>query len=185
MSRKTTNQKAWFSQATARKADASVFVEKSPPFLLLARQLRASFTNTRFIIMVRDPYAAYEGILRRRGDFAELNKDPRVVAADHLAACLEWQQRNVLEHGDISATFTYEELCAEPSDCVARIARVVPELGDLRLDEAIEVKGMYYEQLRDMNEEQIGRLTQEDLDIASSVFGRHQEVLDYFGYRLR
>ncbi len=179
-------RRAWYAQATAQAATASVMVEKSPPFLLVADQLAASFRNARFAVMVRNPYATYEGIIRRRiprppGD----PEDPRVLAARHVAACLEHQRRNLARLGDAATFFTYEQLCAAPGDCAAQLERLVPELDDVDLTGPIEVKGMYHEPLRDMNADQIGRLPPGDMALATAVFAESEAVLAHFGYELQ
>src|SRR5262245_51789786 len=84
-------RRAWYFQAFSRDARASVFVEKSPPFLLIVDELSRQFANARFLFMVRDPYAVVEGILRRAPRVWR-NKVPaeRTVsaAATHVMTCL-------------------------------------------------------------------------------------------------
>nr|WP_137677823.1 sulfotransferase [Parerythrobacter lutipelagi] len=179
-------RKAWYVQATAKRNDAPVFHTKAPPFLLIADQLVEAFENTRFIIMVRNPYAALEGILRRwqRMDVERRSPDLAETGARHLVTCFKQQRRNIERFGGQSITFTYEELCDDPKDTAARIARLVPELDDLDLSQRLAIKGSYDEPLRNMNAEQIERLTSEEIERANAVFSENAQLLAHFGYAL-
>lgn len=178
-------KRAWYLQAVGRSADASVFVEKSPPFLLIPDMLEREFVGARFVMMVRNPYAAYEGIIRRRvANPPGIDTDPRLLAAEHLMGCFEQQRRNIDKLVDRGVFFTYEQLCSDPKGCADLVRSLVPVLVDLDFDQRIEVKGIYDEPLRNMNADQIARLGPEDLDVATSVFEQHREVMDYFGYEL-
>lgn len=180
------SKRAWYAQAVANDPGATVMVEKSPPFLLIPDQLCAAFRNARFVLMVRDPYATYEGIIRRRVPNPPNNDDdPRVLAAQHVMACFEQQRRNVDELADRSTFFTYEALCAEPARCAQQLAALVPELADVDLDRRVPVKGMYDERLRNMNDDQIANLADADREVATEVFAGHVDVVRSFGYELR
>lgn len=179
-------QRAWYSQAFARNAQASVFVEKSPPFLLITHLLEQAFVDARFLIMVRDPYAAYEGIVRRkRGQRVEGAAPVQQLAAEHLMACFDQQRRNIERLGDRAVFFTYEELCADPQRCAALVAALVPALHDLDLDQQVPVKGIYDERLRNMNDDQLAALGDADREVATAVFAAHRGLLRDFGYDLR
>lgn len=60
-------RKAWYFQSRSSRADARVFVEKSPPFLLHVGSLHRHFKNAKFLFMVRNPYATAEGVARGVG----------------------------------------------------------------------------------------------------------------------
>lgn len=178
---------AWYFHASAAREDAPVFFTKSPPFLLIADQLAAHFPATSFLIMVRDPYAALEGIVRRRrgGRDEADGADLPTIAARHLVTCFEAQRANIARLGSSAIFFTYEELCAGPQQIAHRIAQLVPELDDLDLTQRIAVKGLYDEGLRNMNADQISRLSRAAAAQATAVFAAHEDLLAGFGYRLR
>ena len=181
-------RRAWYFQAFSHDARASVFVEKSPPFLLIVDELSRQFANARFLFMVRDPYAVVEGILRR-APRAWRNKVPAdqtaAAAATHVMTCLKYQRRNVEAWKERAVFFTYERMCAEPDKVERAIAGLVPELNDVRLRQRLRVKGLYDEMLRDMNDQQIARLGERQRREITDVFEREPDVLDYFGYPLR
>ena len=178
-------RKAWYFQAFARDPAATVFVTKSPPFLVNVAGLNRNFVNPRFLFMVRNPYAVVEGIWRRR------RKDPRfdpaellAAAARHIATCLERQRRNVESYGDNGRFFTYEAMCDEPASVERIIRSLVPELHDLRLRQRLPVKRMYDEMLTNMNERQIARLNAAQIDAVNRVFRPRRKVLEHFGYAI-
>ena len=185
-------RKAWYFQAFARSPDASVFYTKSSLHVLLVDELARHFRNAKFLFMVRNPYAVCEGICRR---YREPERPfpggpwPRVpnlleAAARHVAACLEWQRRNIQAHGDRGVFFTYEAMCAEPKRTAQAIRALAPELDDLNLRQRLSVKNRYREMLTDMNARQIARLGAEEFAAFNRVFREREDVLAWFGYRV-
>jgi hypothetical protein len=174
------NRAAWHFHARAQSPDASVLVVQSPPFLLVAEQLVEQFDDARFLIMVRNPYAMVEGIIRSTeggGEEAKVRE-----ASLHVAAVLQWQWINREQQAERSLSFTYEEMCANADDVAARISAFEPGLGATSLAHRISIKGRYDEKLRDMNTEQIARLKPAWLSIINDVFDPHRALIEAFGY---
>lgn len=169
-------QKAWYFQCFSRSVKATVFVEKSPPFLLLVSELVRHFANPRFLFLVRNPYAIVEGIVRRGF--------PVAAAAAHALSCLRIQRSNIDAYGNRGEFFTYEELCAAPPAIEKRIRSLIPALTDLDLQAAMPVKGRYNEALRNMNEQQIARLNAEQIRVINRIFKPQVAVLELFDYSL-
>lgn len=175
---------AWYAQASALDNHASVFVEKSPPFILVPDQILTAFSNVRLVFMVRNPYAMYEGIVRRPVSDSGDCEDFRRLAARHVIHCLARQRVNVEQYASVSTFFTYEQLCDSPQACADSIRRLVPVLDDLDLATQVAVKGMYDEPLRNMNLQQLQNLGAHDLAIANEIFSPHEATLQFFGYGL-
>lgn len=178
-------RRAWYFQAFARDPAATVFVTKSPPFLLNVAGLNRNFVNPRFLFMVRNPYAVVEGIWRRRNK----RKRPHFAATEilnaaarHAVTCLEYQRRNIDAYPHNGRFFTYEAMCDKPACVEAKIRSLVPDLSDLRLRQRLKVKGTYDEMLTNMNERQIARLDAAQIHAVNRVFLAHRDVLDHFGY---
>jgi hypothetical protein len=154
------SRRAWYFQARSRNASATVMVVKSPPFLLNVGALDRHFANARFLFMVRNPYAMAEGILRRRRHQPpEPAADVPELAARHVVECFRRQRGNIAGYAESGIFFTYEEMCAHPEAVAACIAGLVPAIDDLDLRRRLPVKGLYNDMLRDMNGDQIGRLS--------------------------
>ncbi len=177
-------RKAWHFHATG-DAGASVFFTKSPPFLLIADQLAQHFDPASFILMVRDPYAALEGIVRRHRRSGNARSDLAEIAARHLVACFQKQRQNREALAGRMVFFTYEDLCLDPARAAQAIQSMVPVLDDLDLAQRLPVKGLYDEPLRNMNAEQIARLSDHDIAAANRIFVPHLDALEYFGYSIR
>lgn len=179
------NRRAWYFQAHAHDPGAGVLVVKSPPFLLSVSALARRFANARFLFMLRNPYAMAEGILRRgREQTIPAGTDLRDAVARHVVACFRRQRENIDRHAGQGAFFTYEQMCAAPETVAAAIRVVVPEMVDLSLRQCLAVKGMYQQQLADMNAMQIARLGRDDIDALNLVFAGEGENFDEFGYKL-
>ncbi len=186
-------RKAWYLQAFALDPErAEVFVEKSPPFLVHPHSLRDNFPNARFLFLVRNPYAVSESIIRREKGLArnlplgEALKEDGIhdLAAMHIVNCFKYQRENIERFGDVGAFFTYERMCRDHGAVEERIGALVPALDDLNLDRKLAVKGTYHERLRDMNRDQIGRLTSLDMEKLNRTFRPYRELLGFFGYGL-
>ena len=176
-------RRAWYFQAYSSSPNATVFVEKSPPFLLLVDQLVENFRQARFLFITRDPYAMVEGMLRK-GNRRMPPGSRFQVAATHVMNCLRYQKRNIETWGDRSVFFSYETMCDRPEYAEQLIRGLVPDLSDVRLRQRLEV-WEYDEELRNMNEQQIARLGQDDLRQINEVFSLHEDLLDFFHYPLR
>jgi hypothetical protein len=177
-------RRAWEFHARAVQEGADTLVIASPPFLLIPDQLAAEFPGAAFLIMVRNPYAVAEGIIRRgpaAGPVAP-GDSLAAAAARHIVAALAAQEANRVALGARAVFFTYEAMCAAPETVTARVAALAPELADLDLAHARPVKGRYDEPLRDMNAEQIARLTPGQIADLDAVFAAHRPLLARFGY---
>ena len=186
-------RKAWYFQAQARDPEASVFVQKSPEHLLVVDALARHFRNARFLFMVRNPYAVCEGICRTlrldrtRGrhtapEAAQEGVRLEILAARHVATCLEYQRRNVEAFGERGRLITYEAMCAEPERTARTIRELAPALDDLNLRQRLPVHRNYHEMLTDMNTRQIARLAPGRIAAINRVFRRRRAALGYFGY---
>ena len=186
-------RKAWYFQAQARDPAASVFVQKTTEHLPVVDALARHFRNARFLFMVRNPYAVCEGICRRlRFRHLRGRRAPReaasegvrleILAARHVATCLEYQRRNVEAFGERGRLITYEAMCAEPERTARTIRELAPAIDDLNLRQRLPVSWRYHEMLTDMNARQIARLAPGRIAAINRVFRRHRAALDYFGY---
>ena len=185
------NRKAWYFMARARDPKASVFVTQMPRMIFQVEMLVRFFRNARFLFMVRNPYAAGEGICRTYRE--KYGADPPRAswqgrgleewAAMHLVNCLARQRCNVEAHGGRGVFFSYEAMCAEPERVGREIRAMVPELDDLDLRRRLPVKG-YDEMLTDMNARQIARLGAGQVAAFNRVFGEHRGLFGHFGYEL-
>ena len=178
-----TIKRSWYFQSFSKSKNASVFTTKAPPFLLIVDMLQENFKNTHFIFMVRDPYAVVEGICRRTMRYDK--EKAYITAAKHIMTCFAYQKKNIERFKDNAVFFTYEQMCRDPENIEQQIKYLFPELLDIVLRQKLPVKGLYNEELRNMNNDQIARLMPEDLQQINMVFKQHKDLMSYFGYPLR
>ncbi len=179
------SRRAWYFHAYARNKNASVLVEKSPPFMLHVKALKNNFTNAKFLFMVRNPYAVAEGILRSTDSSRYPSRKIAIErTSKHIINCLKYQKNNIINYGRSGLFFTYESMCEEPLSLQDKIINLVPELEELTLQQIIPVKGNYHEELRNMNSQQISRLSANDIKELDTLFSRHQELFEYYGYTI-
>ena len=100
--------------------DKPVLLEKSPPNIIRTGDILAHFQPVQFIIMVRNPYAQSEGLMRR-------NHWPARRAANFAMMCLRTQLKNRRQL-DNATVLTYESLVQDPAGACAAIVESNPEL---------------------------------------------------------
>lgn len=153
---------------------ARIFLQKSPPDILRADMLQETFKDTKFLIMIRNPYAQVESILRA-------NSDASVVdAANHAIRCLEIQLENSEKYLE-DLVFRYEDLVDKTEETI----KTIEEFLNTSIDSnrVFNTKG-YVSKIRNMNDDQIKKLTDKQLRIINSIFSKKISVLQDCGYSL-
>ncbi|NND68065.1 MAG: hypothetical protein HKN19_10800 [Halioglobus sp.] len=156
-----------------------ILLEKSPPNIVRAQAIAEYFDPAQFIIMVRNPYAHAEGLMRR-------NEWPLRRAAHFALMCLRTQAENAAQLSN-TLVFTYEDLVADPVDACAQLAAFQPALDDMDPRASFEVHsvdGTVDRQITDLNEKKIAALSPEQLDELNSFFEPGEDALKHWGYEI-
>lgn len=155
-----------------------ILLEKSPPNIIRAAQLRKEFPNSFFLIMTRNPYAHAASMMNRASISA-------TKAATNVIRHLEYQTKNIAECKNKIA-FTYSDLCDNPDLLKSRIIEKLPLLNDIRTPRKFTNHNTLGKELPlvNMNEEKIGNLTSDQLEEMTKVFADHTELLASFNYSL-
>lgn len=154
----------------------TVLIEKSPTNVYRMGALQDSFNNPKFIIMVRNPYAACEGIMRNVGCSA-------VAAAEHWVATARQQQINSFEKRTLS--ITYENLVNNTDKIINELISFCPEL--IQLNSKCWFNRPRYEcvfGIVNQNEQSINRISAIDFELMKYVFQKNQDVVDFWGYSI-
>jgi Sulfotransferase family len=153
-----------------------VLLEKTPWNSLRARWLQHNFRPSRFLIIVRNPYAVCEGIMRRKGHNAE-------AAATHWRTLHEILLQD-MPHLDHCQLFRYEDLCADVPGQLERFEEFL-EL-DLPFDRNLSQRQFRTNNIdnkpspiEDFNKNSLERLGAEDIGIITSIAG---SIMRQFGY---
>lgn len=170
---------AWYHAASFHyQKNACVFIEKSPPNIARVSLLQQHFPQAKFIFIVRNPYAIVESTKRSRKDISSV-----IPSAKHVIQCLRIQKYNIETFAN-SIFFSYEQMCEDHVNIEQKIKRFVPELDDIRLNQKIAIKKRYHEFLRNMNDEQIARLSTQEIREIYPIFIQNRDIFDYFGYEI-
>ena len=156
-----------------------VLLEKSPPNLIRTRDIRAHFQPVKFIVMVRNPYAQAEGLMRR-------NHFTATRAANFSMMCLRKQLENAQQLED-ALVMTYESLVQDPVAMCAKLAAFMPVLGDMDHAGHFEVHsidGTVNRPITDLNSKKIATLSAASLAAMNDVFAQHSATISAWGYPL-
>lgn len=159
--------------------DKPILLEKSPPNLIRAQEILAHFRPVKFVVMVRNPYAQTEGLMRR--NHWNVNR-----AAHFSATCLGAQLRNARELSE-ALVLTYESLVADPAQACRQLAGFLPELGDMDHAASFEVHsidGTLNRPIIELNAKKIAALSTDTLDSITRIFDQHRETIEHWGYEL-
>lgn len=157
--------------------DKPVLLEKSPPNIIRTADIVKHFDPVKFVIMVRNPYAHAEGLMRR-------NNWTATRAARFSMMCLGTQLQNSRTL-DNSLVLTYESLVADPGQACLRLQAFLPELGELDAGASFEVHsvdGVVERPITDLNSKKISTLDAAAIDDMNRVFRDHEDVLAGWDY---
>ena len=158
-----------------------VLLEKSPPNSAKTRWLQKHFENAHFVAIVRNPYAVAEGITRKA--------DPKHLVDSWPIEKSAWQwarSNEVLledaEHLERITWVSYEDLA---SDTAGTLTKITDFIGVAPMDGLVEGRTWNIherdEQIRNMNDESIRKLSREQLDAINLAAG---DMIERFGYEL-
>ena len=156
-----------------------IFLEKSPPNICRAKKIENEFKNSRFICLVRSPYAQIEGEMRRYRTKAK-------EAAELSIQYLKYQKRNIEQLKD-TLLISYEELTQNTDTIKESIITFLPELSDINTElkfTAHNIRAEKSMKITNLNPEKIARIKENDLSIINSVFKKEEALLNYFNYQI-
>ena len=164
---------------TYRDNSKPLLLEKSPPNMIRTDQILQHFEPVRFIVMVRNPYAQAEGLMRHNNWTAKR-------AANFATMCLRTQLANARKLDD-ALVMTYESLVQDPARTCSNLASFAPELGDVDPQASFEIHsidGTLKRPITDLNGKKIAALSAADIATMNEVFAQHRETIEAWGYDL-
>ncbi|MCS4058438.1 sulfotransferase [Salinibacter ruber] len=161
----------------AWQGDGPIFLEKSPPNLLRAEELRNTFKPASFVIMIRNPYAFAEGIRRRRNNIGI------VRGAKLWVRIAEYQKQNI-ENLKRKIFFKYNFLCTHTEKVIKRLSTFDSRLDDLDPTKVVGWSSNRREiGIRNMNVIQVRRLSSRDVSRINNVLRERADLMEFFGYK--
>ena len=160
-------------------ATKPVLLEKSPPNIIRTQDILANFDPVKFVIMVRNPYAQSEGLMRRNN--WNVNR-----AANFSMMCLRTQLENARELEN-ALVLTYESLVQDTAEVCAKLAAFMPSLSDIDPTANFEVHaidGTQNRPITDLNSKKIAAIPTATLMSMNEIFTQHEETITAWGYDL-
>jgi hypothetical protein len=154
-----------------------LLLEKSPPNTVRSLWLQKNFTPSRFLAIIRNPYAVCEGIKRRTNYTIH-------QAAQH------WITANTCMLDDMrliknSLLVKYEDLVDEPQSTLKKIESFLRLKNPLSIDACKYVTAHSVEGntvgLRNLNDDSLNRLTREEIQVINTLCG---DLMRQYGYSL-
>jgi hypothetical protein len=172
---------AWQAKRDWAKAYSKrhgILLEKSPPNTVRSRWLQRNFRPSRFIAIVRSPFAVCEGIRRRTGCGLE-------------TAVRHWRTANECMFADMDHLrkcfwLRYEDLTARPNEYLHKIQSFLNLSSPFELSSVHHVSAHGFtgevRGLRNQNAESLGRLSTSDMGIIDESAG---PLMARLGYDMR
>lgn len=168
------NKTYWDSVWSKYNPTAKVRLEKSPPNIVRTDMLLEHFADVKFISMIRNPYAMFEGI--QRGNQAATDEQ----AMRHAIRVIEIGNEN--RKLDNCLFFTYEQLT---TDTKAIVDQIEGFLGIEGVDFSQPFRAKeYVRPIENLNEEQIDRIIKlpHRMKLFRSILEPHEDLLKAYGY---
>lgn len=156
-----------------------ILLDKSTTNIMRINELRKFFSPIFFIVIVRNPYAQCEGIIRRNNKSADF-------AAKFTLNCLKLQRNNI-ESGKDILFINYEEICDSTIKTIKKIQNINPLLNDIKIKnnfKAHNYKSKKRMKIINLNKDKIAKLTDNQIKIINSYFHKEKELLEYFKYSI-
>ena len=170
------NEYYWNQIWNKNNPDAEWKFEKSPPNILRPHLILDCFVNVSFIIMVRNPYAMAESILR-----ANPNASIQDIG-NHVLNCLTIQRKNCYLKGN-NLIFTYEDMCDRP-EWVEQQVKDKFKIDDFTLVANTDHSKIQDNSVKNYNDEQISRLKKYHILELNKIFSTATDTLDFWGYSI-
>lgn len=167
--------------------------DKTPPQLVRAVELEKVFSNSHFLVTIRNPYAQIEGLLRRKWPFSEYG--PQTTAASSASAKTAAEfwvrvarlQKLNIEQLERTCFFSYEELTEAPNETIKKIIEFMPEIGSVNIQSELRahnITGKPIKGFRNLNQEKIDNLSLKQIEEINDVLSQHIDLLHFFQYQL-
>lgn len=154
-------------------------LEKTPENLMRVHEIQNFFKPIKYIILVRNPYALVEGIMRR-------NDSPPKGAAWFVIKILKKLKMHA-ETLDNSLVLSYEDFVNDTKNIAERIEDFLPDIGKIDFSSSYKshsIDGVAERPIIDFNKKKLEQLSDEKLVTINNVFLQYKELLDYWGYQL-
>lgn len=155
-----------------------ILMDKTTTNIMRVDEIKKSFKDIYLVLLVRNPYAVVEGIIRRNNKSVEF-------AANFVLKTLKYQKEN-FEKNKNCILITYSEVCDKQSMVKKKIKSLLPEIGELNFNKHFKAHNFKKKSLRitNLNDEKIKKIKASDLILINSFFIKEKELLDFFNFKI-
>ena len=156
-----------------------ILLEKSPPNICRAQNIDKIFVGSKYICLVRNPYAQIQSNIRR------YNTDIK-IATNKYISYLKFQKSNIEKLTGV-LVLSYEELADNPIKAKEEITTFLPSLSDINTDLQFNAHNMHKKKkmaIKNLNKENISALSKGQIQIINSLLSKEKELINYFNYIL-
>ena len=157
----------------------SVLLEKSPPNICRANDIDKVFSNSKYICLLRNPYAQIQSNIRR------YNTDLESATKKYISY-LKFQKNNI-ETLENTLVMFYEELADNPSKAKKKISNFLPLLEDININLKFNAHNMHQKKqmgITNLNKESIKILSKDQINSINTILNKEQELIKYFNYKI-
>ena len=148
-------------------------------FICRANNIDRVFSKSKYICLVRDPYAQIQSNIRR------YNTDV-VEATEKYISYLKFQKKNI-ETLENTLLVSYEELADNPLKTKEKISTFLPLLEDINIDLKFNAHNMHQKKqmgITNLNQESIKALTKDQINSINTILDKEQDLVKYFNYNI-
>ena len=156
-----------------------ILLEKSPPNICRAENIDKVFENSKYICLVRNPYAQIQSNIRR------YNSD-LLVATEKYISYLKFQKNNI-EKLKNTLLISYEELTDNPFKTKEKISDFLPLLKDIKIDLKFNAHNMLKKKtmgITNLNQDSIGLLSKDQIESINSILVKEKDLINFFNYSI-
>jgi len=146
----------------------TILLEKSPTNIMHIDEITKHFKPSYYIIMVRNPYAQAEGLMRR-------NKWGAKEAAHFVVKTFKYQEYNIQKSNKRILLIKYEDVCNKSNQTVKKINQFVNS--NIPILHNIDIS-------RNLDEMKINRISSLDISTMKEIFLEKQLLFETFDYKL-
>ena len=157
----------------------SILLEKSPPNICRANNIDNAFFNSKYICLIRNPYAQIQSNIRR------YNTDLK-TASEKYISYLKFQKNNI-ETLENTLIISYEELSNHPLKTKNKICNFLPDLKDININLKFNSHNIYQKKkmgIVNLNQASIDSLNKIQIDIINTILKKDLDLIKYFNYSL-
>tara|TARA_Y100000766_G_scaffold250974_1_gene234330 strand:+ start:406 stop:1215 length:810 start_codon:yes stop_codon:yes gene_type:complete len=156
-----------------------ILLEKSPPNICRAENINKVFEDSKYICLVRNPYAQIQSNVRRyQTDLLDATKK--------YISYLNFQKNN-LEKLDNILLIRYEELTNNTNKTKEKIIDFLPSLSDININLKFNAHNMHMKtemEITNLNQDSIDLLSKGQVKTINYILEKEKDLLNFFNYSI-